>query len=46
MISRARETLDIEYKEIAHEIGIKEYKVCNCVNHSEEFIEAIKDIIK
>lgn len=38
--------LDIEYKEIAHEIGIKEYKVCNCVNDSEEFIEAIKDIIK
>lgn len=38
--------LDIEYKEIAHEIGIKEYKVCSCVNDSEEFIEAIKDIIK
>lgn len=38
--------LDIEYKEIAHEIGIKEYKVCSCVNDREEFIEAIKDIIK
>ena len=38
--------LDIEYKEIAHEIGIKEYKVCSCVNNSEEFIETIKDIIK
>ncbi|MFX4234676.1 ferrochelatase [Aliarcobacter butzleri] len=38
--------LDIEYKEIAHEIGIKEYKVCSCVNDSNEFIEAIKDIIK
>ncbi len=38
--------LDIEYKEIAHEIGIKEYKVCSCVNDSEKFIEAIKDIIK
>lgn len=38
--------LDIEYKEIADEIGIKEYKVCSCVNDSEEFIEAIKDIIK
>ncbi|MCT7908228.1 ferrochelatase [Arcobacter lacus] len=38
--------LDIEYKEIAHEIGIKEYKVCSCVNDSEEFIETIKDIIK
>ena len=38
--------LDIEYREIAHEIGIKEYKVCRCVNDSDEFIEAIKDIIK
>ena len=38
--------LDIEYKEIADEIGIKEYKVCSCVNDSDEFIEAIKDIIK
>ena len=38
--------LDIEYREIAHEIGIKEYKVCKCVNDSDEFIEAIKDIIK
>lgn len=38
--------LDIEYKEIAHEIGIKQYKVCSCVNDSDEFIEAIKDIIK
>ena len=38
--------LDIEDKEIAHEIGIKEYKVCSCVNNSEEFIETIKDIIK
>ncbi|KLD96058.1 ferrochelatase [Aliarcobacter butzleri] len=38
--------LDIEYKEISHEIGIKEYKVCSCVNDSDEFIEAIKDIIK
>ena len=38
--------LDIEYKEIAHEIAIKEYKVCSCVNDSDEFIEAIKDIIK
>lgn len=38
--------LDIEYREIAHEIGIKDYKVCKCVNDSDEFIEAIKDIIK
>jgi len=38
--------LDIEYREIAHKLGISEYKVCRCVNDSDEFIEAIKDIIK
>jgi protoporphyrin/coproporphyrin ferrochelatase len=38
--------LDIEYREIAHNLGIKEYKVCKCVNDSDEFIETIKDIIK
>ena len=38
--------LDIEYREIAHELGIKDYKVCKCVNDSDEFIETIKDIIK
>lgn len=38
--------LDIEYREVAHELGIKEYKVCKCVNDSDGFIEAIKDIIK
>ena len=37
--------LDIEYREIAHEIGINEYKVCRCVNDSDAFIESIKDII-
>jgi ferrochelatase len=38
--------LDIEYREIAHEMGINEYKVCRCVNDSDAFVEAIKDIIK
>ena len=38
--------LDIEYREIAHELEISEYKVCRCVNDSDEFVEAIKDIIK
>ena len=37
--------LDIEYREIAHEIGIKDYQVCKCVNDSDEFIEVIKDVI-
>ena len=38
--------LDIEYREVAHDLGIKEYKVCRCVNDSDDFIEAIKNIIK
>ena len=38
--------LDIEYREIAHNLGIKEYKVCRCVNDSDDFIEVIKNIIK
>lgn len=38
--------LDIEYREIAEEIGVKEFRVCKCVNDSDMFIEAIKDIIK
>lgn len=38
--------LDIEYKEIAHDIGVKELKVCRCVNDNEIFIEAIEEIIK
>jgi len=37
--------LDIEYRVIAKEIGIKEYKVCQCVNDSDKFIEAIGEII-
>ena len=38
--------LAIEYKEIAEEIGVNEYKVCKCVNDNDTFIEAIKNIIK
>lgn len=38
--------LSIEYKEEADKIGIKSYKVCKCLNDSERFIEAIKDITK
>lgn len=37
--------LDIEYREVADEIGILEYKVCKCVNDGDDFIEALKDII-
>ena len=38
--------LSIEYKEVADEIGIVDYKVCKCVNDDDKFIEAIKDITK
>ncbi|RXJ95231.1 ferrochelatase [Arcobacter sp. AHV-9/2010] len=37
--------LDIEYREVADEIGVLDYKVCKCVNDGDDFIEAIKDII-
>lgn len=37
--------LAIEYKEFAHKFGIKEYKVCKCVNDSDDFVLAIEDII-
>ena len=38
--------LSIEYKEIADEIGINEYKICKCVNASDKFVSAIKNIIE
>jgi ferrochelatase len=37
--------LDIEYKEIAESFGIKDYRVCRCVNDSDLFIEAIEGMI-
>ena len=36
--------LEIEYKEIAHELGIKEYKVCRCPNDSDFFVDALQEI--
>ena len=36
--------LEIEYKEIADEIGIKEYKVCRCPNDSDLFVDALLEI--
>ena len=37
--------LDIEYKEVADELGIKEYKVVRCMNDSDAFVEVIKNLI-
>lgn len=36
--------LDIEYREVAEELEIEDYRVCKCVNDSDKFVEAIKDI--
>lgn len=38
--------LSIEYKEEADKIGIVDYKVCKCLNDSDKFIEAIRDLTK
>lgn len=37
--------LSIEYKEIADEIGVSDYKICKCVNDSEDFQATIKELI-
>ncbi|WP_373035521.1 ferrochelatase [Sulfurimonas sp.] len=36
--------LEIEYREIAEELGFKEYKVCRCPNDSELFVDALTEI--
>ncbi|MCW8837464.1 MAG: ferrochelatase [Thiovulaceae bacterium] len=38
--------LEIEYREIAKELGIKEYKVSRCPNDSDLFVDALVDIYK
>lgn len=37
--------LDIEYRDIAKNIGINDYKVVKCLNDSDMFCDAIKNII-
>ena len=37
--------LDIEYREIAQHIGIKDYKVVKCLNDDEMFVSAVKGMI-
>lgn len=37
--------LDIEYKELADEIGVQEYKVCRCLNANDNFVEALRLLI-
>lgn len=36
--------LEIEYREVAHELGFKDYRVCRCPNDSELFVDALAEI--
>ncbi|MDD3836199.1 MAG: ferrochelatase [Sulfurimonas sp.] len=36
--------LDIEYREVAEELGIKEYRVCRCPNDNDFFVDALQEI--
>ncbi len=36
--------LDVEYRQIAKDLQVKEYKVCSCVNDNNTFVEALKEI--
>lgn len=38
--------LEIEYKEMADEIGVQEYKVCQCLNSNDSFVDALVKLIK
>ena len=44
--SETKFELDIEYREIANELGFEDYRVSQCVNSHELFIKAIIDIYK
>lgn len=36
--------LGVEYREIAEELGFKEYRVCECPNDSDYFVDALVEI--
>jgi len=36
--------LDVEYREVAEELGFKEYRVAKCPNDSELFVDALQEI--
>ncbi len=38
--------LEIEYREIAQELGFRDYRVCRCPNDSELFVDALVEIHK
>lgn len=42
--SETQGELDIEYREVAEELGFEDYRVCSVHNHHPMFIECLKDI--
>ncbi len=36
--------LEIEYREVAHELGFKDYRVCECPNESDFFVDALVEL--
>lgn len=38
--------LEIEYREVAEELGFKDYRVCRCPNDSDSFVDALSEIYK
>lgn len=42
--SETQYELDMEYAEVAHKLGIKDYRVAKAPNHHRFFIDAIKEI--
>lgn len=38
--------LEIEYREIAEEMGFEEYRVCRCPNDDPNFVSALKELYK
>ena len=43
--SETKFELDVEYRDIADKLRIKEYKVCACVNSTDTFVQSVKGII-
>lgn len=36
--------LEVEYREIAEEMGFNDYRVCRCVNDSDKFVDALLEV--
>lgn len=38
--------LEMEYREVAHELGFEDYRVCRCPNESDAFVDALVEIVE